>query len=296
MEMNRDFKGVWIPKEIWLNKELNWVEKVLLVEIDSLDNDEGCFATNSYFAEFFDLSKDRISKLISSLKTKGYIEVELIYKPNSKQVDKRVIKVDYKLFKKGYTKSKGGIGENNHRGIGENNYRGIGENTDRGIGENTEDNNTDINNTNIIPSLSEGSKEKSLEKELFDYWNTKKIVVHKKLSPVIKKECTVALNKYSIEEIKGAIDSYAIALNDTEYKFCNYTKPLKDFLKQGNMMADWLEDGTKCINYMKFCSTRPSSINSKPLSDSGRPNRPSDDSKKAQEIINAIRQGKLNRE
>ncbi|MDN6167642.1 MAG: helix-turn-helix domain-containing protein, partial [Lactococcus lactis] len=74
--MERAFKGIWIPKEIWLDKDLNWVEKILLVEIDSLDNDEGCWASNGYFADFFNLSKNRISILISSLSKKGYISVD----------------------------------------------------------------------------------------------------------------------------------------------------------------------------------------------------------------------------
>ena len=65
--MNRGFKGIWIPKEIWLSKELTIQEKVMLAEIDSLDNGEGCFATNEYFADFMGLSKDRARKIISSL-------------------------------------------------------------------------------------------------------------------------------------------------------------------------------------------------------------------------------------
>ena len=90
--MQRDFKGVWIPKEIWLDDNLGWSEKLLLVEIDSLaSNEKGCFATNDYFADFFKLSKDRISKLISSLKNKGYIEVELKYKKGTKQIEERLI-------------------------------------------------------------------------------------------------------------------------------------------------------------------------------------------------------------
>ena len=44
LENNRAFKGVWIPKEIWCNKELNITERCFLTEIDSIDNDEGCFA------------------------------------------------------------------------------------------------------------------------------------------------------------------------------------------------------------------------------------------------------------
>ena len=32
--MERDLKGVWIPKDIWLNKELSILEKLLITEID----------------------------------------------------------------------------------------------------------------------------------------------------------------------------------------------------------------------------------------------------------------------
>lgn len=40
----RDFKGVWIPKEVWLDTRLNALDKVILTEIDSLDNGErGCY-------------------------------------------------------------------------------------------------------------------------------------------------------------------------------------------------------------------------------------------------------------
>ena len=55
----RDFKGIWIPKEVWLNKELSIMEKVFMVEIDSLDSYQECFASNNHFAEFFGLSKSR---------------------------------------------------------------------------------------------------------------------------------------------------------------------------------------------------------------------------------------------
>ena len=41
--MQRNFKGVWIPREVWLSEELSLMEKVLFVEIDSLDNERSCF-------------------------------------------------------------------------------------------------------------------------------------------------------------------------------------------------------------------------------------------------------------
>lgn len=73
--MDRDFKGVWIPKEIWLDERLNALDKIILVEINSLDGDEGCFASNQYLAEFCQCSEAKISKSISLLIKLGYIKV-----------------------------------------------------------------------------------------------------------------------------------------------------------------------------------------------------------------------------
>ena len=73
--MNRDFKGVWIPKEIYLDKRLNALEKIILVEIDSLDDGEhGCYASNQYLAEFCQCSQTKVSAAISKLIECGYIE------------------------------------------------------------------------------------------------------------------------------------------------------------------------------------------------------------------------------
>jgi hypothetical protein len=70
----RDFKGVWIKKEIWLNTNLTLIEKVLIVEIDSLDNSErGCFASNEYLAKFVNLSEGRVANIISDLKKRDFI-------------------------------------------------------------------------------------------------------------------------------------------------------------------------------------------------------------------------------
>lgn len=73
--MERGFKGIWIPKEIWLNKELSAIEKILLAEIDSLDNGSGCYASNEYFAKFFDLSVRRIQQCLKHLTEMGYISI-----------------------------------------------------------------------------------------------------------------------------------------------------------------------------------------------------------------------------
>lgn len=84
---SRDFKGVWIPKEIWLSEELSLMEKVLFVEIHSLDNADGCYASNRYFAEFFNISERQIRTYIGTLKSKGFVYVEI------KNRNDRVIRV-----------------------------------------------------------------------------------------------------------------------------------------------------------------------------------------------------------
>jgi hypothetical protein len=95
MKQERDFKGVWIPKEIWMNKDLTIMQKLFLVEINSLDNDSGCFAGNAHFVDMFELSKQRCSQIINSLAEKEYIDIKLIY--NGKQIQKRIIRVSSKF-------------------------------------------------------------------------------------------------------------------------------------------------------------------------------------------------------
>ena len=74
---SRDFKGIWIPKEIWESNQLSIMEKVLFVEIHSLDNERGCYASNRYFSEFFSVSERQIQTHIASLKNKGFITVAI---------------------------------------------------------------------------------------------------------------------------------------------------------------------------------------------------------------------------
>lgn len=77
MNESRDFKGVWIPKKVWLDTRLNALEKIILTEIDSLDNGEkGCYASNEHLAEFCQCSKTKVSTAIKKLIDCGYIYVQ----------------------------------------------------------------------------------------------------------------------------------------------------------------------------------------------------------------------------
>lgn len=73
--MNRDFKGIWIPREIWLNKNLSIQAKALWSEIWSLHDREsgGCYASNEYLCEFLDIKLSRLKEIMKELRDNGYI-------------------------------------------------------------------------------------------------------------------------------------------------------------------------------------------------------------------------------
>lgn len=75
--MNRDFKGVWIPKEIWLNEDLSPLDKCLLAEIDSLDAENECYASNEYLAKFCQVSEATIKRSVKKLCDLGLVETEM---------------------------------------------------------------------------------------------------------------------------------------------------------------------------------------------------------------------------
>lgn len=71
---NRDFKGIWMPKEIFLDSRLSSNDKIILAEINSLDDINGCFASNEYLASFCHCSESKVSKSITKLKKYGYVQ------------------------------------------------------------------------------------------------------------------------------------------------------------------------------------------------------------------------------
>lgn len=86
-ETVRQFKGVWIPKEVWLDEKLTYFEKAVYAEIDSLDGEDGCFASNKYLAEFLHCTERHVIRAIAHLKELGYIDTEVF------DGRKRVIKI-----------------------------------------------------------------------------------------------------------------------------------------------------------------------------------------------------------
>ena len=73
-EQERIVKGIWIPIDIWKDKNLSWNEKLLYLEIDSFtSNDKDCFISDEYIANFLGINTTNANKTLSSLIKKGYV-------------------------------------------------------------------------------------------------------------------------------------------------------------------------------------------------------------------------------
>ena len=83
---NLNLKGIWIPIEILTDEKLSDKEKIIYAIILYLSKENNyCYLTNKTISELLNVSITQVSKLVNSLKDKKYIDIELIYKENSKQ-------------------------------------------------------------------------------------------------------------------------------------------------------------------------------------------------------------------
>lgn len=83
---------------------------------------------------------------------------------------------------------------------------------------------------------------------IFDYWNSKNIIVHREINDNTSKAIEKALKSYSEEEIKTYIDRYATVINDETY-FWHYKWTLVDFLNRKEGISSFTDEGSKWVNY-----------------------------------------------
>lgn len=73
-DSGRIVKGIWFPIEIWEAEDLDWNEKILLMEIDSFTSKGmDCFMSNEYIAQFLKVSEAKAGQMVNALIKKGYV-------------------------------------------------------------------------------------------------------------------------------------------------------------------------------------------------------------------------------
>ena len=134
-----------IPANVRYDKEISANAKLLYGEITALCNAKGyCWATNQYFANLYSVSKKTVSRWISELADKGYINSYMQYKDGSREVDQRVVSINNTTDKKVDTYT-----QKDRYPIPKNVNTPIPKNVHTPIPKNAEDNTTSINTTSI---------------------------------------------------------------------------------------------------------------------------------------------------
>ena len=232
---NPGYYGI-LPANVRYDKNLKPMEKIMYSELTALCNKNGyCNATNSYFAELYEVSKNTVSLWIGDLEKAGYIKTKLIYEPGTKNIKERRIFIADPITKNDDT-------------YHEKEVDPITKNDDTPITKNREDNNTSINNTRLIitnnnlENIIEGQEQKekvvinsngALQQEIKMLLGVRKIKVVDiiKLNKPIEriKEVIVYCDKYNKADgylFKALRDDWELIEHTDNYnKGYNLTKP-----------------------------------------------------------------------
>lgn len=74
--MKRQFKGIWIPADVWLNNSMSVIEKFLYAEILSFSShDSSCYKANKTLSAQFLVSESTIKRAVKNLEQEGLIMI-----------------------------------------------------------------------------------------------------------------------------------------------------------------------------------------------------------------------------
>ena len=192
-ENKREFRGVWIPKSVWLDTRLNALEKIILIEIDSLDSDEkGCYASNKYLSEFCQCSETKISLAISKLCELGYIYTNS-FNGRQRELKSRLSKNERQTF-----------------------------NNCEADFENLKENNIDNNIVNNIGNNKEKISKKEIDTEFESLW--KRYPNKKGKESAYKSYAKARQNGTTYDEVINGLENYLkeIEVKKTENKYIKH--------------------------------------------------------------------------
>ena len=99
--LKNNLKGLWIPIEILIDDNLSDKEKFIYSLLLFFSTQNGsCTITNNLISDLFSISKTQVSKLITSLKNKGYIEVKILRNSFNQVINRTITPI--KLFDNTY--------------------------------------------------------------------------------------------------------------------------------------------------------------------------------------------------
>ena len=181
-----------IPANVRYDESLSYAQRLLYGEIVALSSKDGyCYATNNYFASLYKVSNISISNWINKLVKKGYLQSEIIYKDNTKEVLYRRLTPIKEIF---------------NTPIKEN-FNTLLKKSLIPIKENFKDNNINKNNINNNNIYIVRNEDKIPYKEIVEYLNEKANTKYRYTSENTKKHIKARFNDgYTIDDFKKVID------------------------------------------------------------------------------------------
>ena len=193
------------------------MEKILYTEITALSNSKGyCYATNSYFANLYDVHKNTAGTWINKLEKLGYIKSKIIYETGTKNVKERQLFIVTPINEK--------IDRYQQKDCDPINKKidtPINEKIDTPINKIIEDNNTRINNTSSnkkkinkkenveIIKIKSVYESKEFEKAFYDFIDMrveiKKVPTKRAMEMIIKKLEKVDNEELAIKMLERSI-------------------------------------------------------------------------------------------
>ncbi|EGQ3476860.1 helix-turn-helix domain-containing protein [Staphylococcus pseudintermedius] len=209
-----------IPANVRYDKELKPMEIIMYGEITALANKHGyAYASNSYFADLYQVHKKTVSNWINHLKEKGYIKTVVTRNEDMSVKDRKIyITPPYEM------KNGEGYPQKNGEGYPQKNGEGYPQKDSHPIHKKTEENNTSINITSINRDRDETSK----------------------LFQLISKEIEMIQNPLKAQELEQAIESF-------ESNKVEIVQVAIDYCKQNNkginylikVLDNWSKEGIK---------------------------------------------------
>ena len=195
-----------LPANVRYDKKLKPMEKILYTEITALANSKGyCFATNSYFANLYDVHKNTAGTWINNLEKLGYIKSKIIYETGTKNVKERQLFIVTPINEKIDTYQQKDCDPINKK-------------IDTPINEKIEDNNTRYNNTRYNNKkinkkekveIESVYKSKEFKKAFYDFvdmrYEIKKIPTKIAIKMIIKKLEKVGNEELAIQMLERSI-------------------------------------------------------------------------------------------
>lgn len=250
MKENPNYYSI-LPANVRYDDRLKANEKLLYSEITALANLHGyCYASNSYFAKLYGVKKDTVSGWINKLCKFGYLNTELIYRKNSREVESRKIYIisipDKENLEEKYPDPISQKEDTPPINKGETYPINIGE----GTLYKSEDNITRYNTTSIN-NLLHGGEEDDLQKvekninKIIEEWN--------KLDDNIPKLKSINFNTKRYKLSEKRLDEYGIDIILSAINKIKYSEFLKGYSVKSNFVInyDWFIESDNFVKVLE---------------------------------------------